>query len=185
MNALINGAAGNFLCCPEDLSPNGFKTVVDIDLNGTFNMCRYAYEALKGGGLIINISATLHYTGTPYQAAVSAAKSGIDALTVNLATEWGAEGIRVCGIAPGPIGDTEGVARLIPPPVREAMLKMIPVGRFGTTEDIGLTAVYLASAAGSYVSGTTLVVDGANWATKPPFVPKEMVKEMTNKREKA
>lgn len=107
IDILVNGAAGNFLCPPEDLSPNGFKTVVDIDLNGTFNMCRFGFAPLKATkGLILNISATLHYVGTPYQAHVSAAKAGVDALTRNLAAEWGPEGIRVCGIAPGPIGDT-------------------------------------------------------------------------------
>ncbi|MEJ2670317.1 MAG: SDR family oxidoreductase [Gammaproteobacteria bacterium] len=178
LNVLVNGAAGNFLCCPEDLSPNGFKTVVDIDLNGTFNMCRYAYEHLKQDGLILNISATLHYTGTPFQLAVSAAKSGLDALTINLATEWGADGIRVCGIAPGPIGDTEGMARLVPPDVRAEMLKLMPLGRFGTTQDIGLAAVYLASSAGSFVSGTTWVVDGGQWAAKPSLVPRDLVKQL-------
>ncbi|MEP6637384.1 MAG: SDR family NAD(P)-dependent oxidoreductase, partial [Acidobacteriota bacterium] len=108
VDIVINGAAGNFLCAAEELSPNGFGTVVDIDLKGTFNVCRAAFGELKRNqGQILNISATLHYLGTPMQLHVSAAKAGVDALTRNLAVEWGRHGIRVNAIAPGPIGDTE------------------------------------------------------------------------------
>ena len=97
----VNGAAGNFLCKAEELSPNGFGTVVDIDLKGTFNVCRATFEELKKNrGQILNISATLHYLGTPLQLHVSAAKAGVDALTRNLAVEWGRHGIRVNAIAP-------------------------------------------------------------------------------------
>ncbi len=182
LDILVNGAAGNFLCPPEVLSPNGFKTVVDIDLNGTFNMCRYGYKHLRESkGLIINISATLHYVGTPFQAHVSAAKAGVDALTVNLATDWGPEGIRVCGIAPGPIGDTEGMKRLAPGDTGEKMKKEIPLRRFGETSEIGMAAVYLASSAAAYVTGHTLVVDGGQWLTKPPMVPRAMVEQMMAK----
>ena len=102
LDILVNGAAGNFLCLAETLSPNGFGSVVDIDLKGTFHTCRAALPYLKArGGVILNISATLHYVGTAAQLHVSAAKAGIDALTRNLAVEWGAYGIRVNGIAPG------------------------------------------------------------------------------------
>jgi len=182
IDILVNGAAGNFLCPPEVLSPNGFKTVVDIDLNGTFNMCRYGYKYLRDThGLIINISATLHYVGTPFQAHVSAAKAGVDALTVNLATEWGPEGIRVCGIAPGPIGDTEGMKRLAPGDTGEKMKKDIPLRRFGETSEIGMAAVFLASSAANYITGHTLVVDGGQWLTKPPMVPRAMVEQMMAK----
>src|SRR3954453_15762202 len=115
LDILVNGAAGNFVCRAEALSPNGFGTVVDIDLKGTFNACRAALPHLKiRGGVILNISATLHYGGTVAQLHVSAAKAGVDALTRNLALEWGAFGIRVNGIAPGAIDDTEGVRRLLP-----------------------------------------------------------------------
>ena len=90
VDIVVNGAAGNFLCAPEELSPNGFGTVVDIDLKGTFNVCRAAFAELKKNrGQILNISATLHYLGTPMQLHVSAAKAGVDALTRNLAVEWG------------------------------------------------------------------------------------------------
>ena len=131
IDIVVNGAAGNFLCKAEDLSPNGFGTVVDIDLKGTFNVCRATFEQLKRThGQVLNISATLHYLGTPMQLHVSAAKAGVDALTRNLAVEWGRYGIRVNGIAPGPIEDTEGMKRLVPEPIKERLKKNIPLGRF-------------------------------------------------------
>src|SRR2546421_7504577 len=128
IDIVVNGAAGNFLCAAEELSSNGFGTVVDIDLKGTFNVCRAAFAELKKNrGQILNISATLHYLGTPMQLHVSAAKAGVDALTRNLAVEWGRHGIRVNAIAPGPIGDTEGMKRLVPEPIKEKLRQRIPV----------------------------------------------------------
>ena len=164
IDIVVNGAAGNFLCAAEELSPNGFGTVVDIDLKGTFNVCRAAFAQLKEHrGQILNISATLHYLGTPMQLHVSAAKAGVDALTRNLAVEWGRYGIRVNAIAPGPIEDTEGMKRLVPEPVKERLLKKIPVGRFGRIADIEKAAVFLCSDAASFISGVVLVVDGGHW----------------------
>lgn len=164
IDIVVNGAAGNFLCAAEELSPNGFGTVVDIDLKGTFNVCRAAFAQLKEHhGQILNISATLHYLGTPMQLHVSAAKAGVDALTRNLAVEWGRYGIRVNAIAPGPIEDTEGMKRLVPAPVKERLLKKIPVGRFGRIADIEKAAVFLCSDAASFISGVVLVVDGGHW----------------------
>jgi peroxisomal 2,4-dienoyl-CoA reductase len=164
IDIVVNGAAGNFLCAAEELSPNGFGTVVDIDLKGTFNVCRAAFSQLKEHqGQILNISATLHYLGTPMQLHVSAAKAGVDALTKNLAVEWGRYGIRVNAIAPGPIGDTEGMTRLVPEPIKEKLKKRIPLGRFGLIEDIETAAVFLCSAAASYINGAILVVDGGHW----------------------
>ena len=111
LDLLVNNAAGNFFCPSEKLSPNGFGTVIDIDAKGTWNVSRAAYDAWQKdhGGQILNISATLHYGGTPGQAHVAAAKAAVDALTRTLAVEWGPQNIRVNAIAPGPIGDTEGV----------------------------------------------------------------------------
>ncbi len=164
IDIVVNGAAGNFLCNAEQLSPNGFGTVVDIDLKGTFNVCRATFEQLKEHrGQILNISATLHYLGTPMQLHVSAAKAGVDALTRNLAVEWGRYGIRVNGIAPGPIEDTEGMQRLVPEPVKERLKKHIPLGRFGRIADIEKAAVFLCSDAAGYINGNTLVVDGGQW----------------------
>lgn len=164
LDIVVNGAAGNFLCAAEELSPNGFGTVVDIDLKGTFNVCRAAFAELKKNrGQILNISATLHYLGTPMQLHVSAAKAGVDALTRNLAVEWGRHGIRVNAIAPGPIGDTEGMKRLVPEPIKEKLRQRIPLGRFGEIADIEKAAVFLCSEAAGYINGTVLVVDGGHW----------------------
>jgi peroxisomal 2,4-dienoyl-CoA reductase len=164
IDIVVNGAAGNFLCNAEELSPNGFGTVVDIDLKGTFNVCRATFPQLKEHrGQILNISATLHYVGTPMQLHVSAAKAGVDALTRNLAVEWGRYGIRVNTIAPGPIEDTEGMKRLVPEPVKERLKKNIPLGRFGRIADIEKAAVFICSDAASFINGTVLVVDGGQW----------------------
>jgi 2,4-dienoyl-CoA reductase [(3E)-enoyl-CoA-producing], peroxisomal len=164
IDIVVNGAAGNFLCPAAELSPNGFGTVVDIDLKGTFNVCRAAFDELKKRrGQILNISATLHYLGTPLQLHVSAAKAGIDALTRNLAVEWGAFGIRVNALAPGPIEDTEGMKRLVPPDVKERLRRNIPLGRFGRIRDIEQCAVFLCSDAASFISGAVIVVDGGHW----------------------
>lgn len=164
IDIVVNGAAGNFLCLAEQLSPNGFGSVVDIDLKGTFNVCRAAFEQLKEHrGQILNISATLHYLGTPMQLHVSAAKAGVDALTRNLAVEWGRYGIRVNAIAPGPIADTEGMKRLVPEPIKEKLRQRIPLGRFGLIKDIEHAAVFLCSEAGNFINGAVLVVDGGHW----------------------
>jgi len=93
---------------------------------------------------------TLHYGGTPFQLHVSAAKAGVDALTRNLAVEWGRYGIRVNGIAPGPIEDTEGMTRLVPEPVKDKLRKRIPLGRFGRIRDIEQSAIFLCSDAASF-----------------------------------
>lgn len=164
LDIVVNGAAGNFLCAAEQLSPNGFGTVVDIDLKGTFNVSRAAFSQLKEHrGQILNISATLHYLGTPLQLHVSAAKAGVDALTRNLAVEWGRYGIRVNAIAPGPIEDTEGMRRLVPEPVKERLRQNVPLGRFGLIEDIEKAAVFLCSGAASFINGVVLIVDGGQW----------------------
>lgn len=164
VDIVVNGAAGNFLCPAEELSPNGFGTVVDIDLKGTFNVCRASFAQLKEHrGQILNISATLHYLGTPLQLHVSAAKAGVDALTRNLAVEWGRHGIRVNAIAPGPIADTEGMRRLVPAPMLEKLKTTVPLGRFGLIADIEKAAVFICSEAASFVNGVVLVVDGGHW----------------------
>ena len=164
IDIVVNGAAGNFLCAADQLSANGFGTVVDIDTKGTFNVCRAAFDALKESkGQIINISATLHYLATPMQIHVSAAKAGVDAITRNLSVEWGRHGIRVNGIAPGPIEDTEGMKRLLMPELKEKLTRRIPLQRFGRIEDIENAALFLASDAASYINGVTLVVDGGAW----------------------
>jgi peroxisomal 2,4-dienoyl-CoA reductase len=172
LDTLVNGAAGNFLAPAAGLSPNGFKTVVEIDLLGTFNASRAAFEALRtsGSGLVLNISATLHYHGTPLQIHASAAKAGVDAITRNLAVEWGPFGIRACAIAPGPIGDTEGMKRLAPGDIADKAKATIPARRFGTIDEIAAAAVFLRSPAAAYVTGHVLVVDGGHCVATPSLM---------------
>jgi peroxisomal 2,4-dienoyl-CoA reductase len=162
LDIVINGAAGNFLCPAADLTPNGFGTVLDIDAKGTWNVSRAAYTAWMHahGGQILNISATLHYGGTPAQLHVAAAKAAVDALTKNLAVEWGPKGIRVNAIAPGPIGDTEGARRLFPGPVAERLRSAIPTRRIGAIADIANLALYLLSDAAANINGAIVVCDG-------------------------
>ena len=176
LNLLVNCAAGNFLCLFEDLSLNAFKTVIDIDLNGTFNMstaCLDAFKSSKEASSIINISATLHYGATPYVGHASAAKAGIDALTRGFAVEWQKYGIRVNGIAPGPIDDTEGMNRLAPAESRKEKTNNTVGPRMGTKDDIAFAAIFLSSHAAKYISGETLVVDGGSWMHKPDMVSRE------------
>lgn len=164
LDVLINSAAGNFLCPAAGLSPNGFGTVVDIDLKGTFNACKAALPLLsRAGGAVINISATLHYGGTPLQLHAASAKAGIDALTRTLAVEWGPANIRVNGVAPGPIDETEGMARLLPPDLRARAERAIPLRRFGKAQEIADAVLFLASPASAFTTGATLVVDGGQW----------------------
>ena len=162
IDILINGAAGNFLCPAADLSPNAFGTVIDIDTKGTWNVSRAVYHAWMRahGGHILNISATLHHGGTPMQLHVSAAKAGVDALTRTLAVEWGPEGIRVNAIAPGAIGDTEGVRRLLPGDSAEAYARAVPIRRMGRIDDIANLALFLLSDAASNINGEVIASDG-------------------------
>lgn len=160
---LVCGAAGNFLAPAEKLSANGFKSVVDIDLLGSFNACRAAFDQLsQGDASILFISAGQAFVPYFAQTHAGAAKAGVDNLMQNLALEWGRFGIRSNSIAPGPIEGTEGMARLAPGDdvFHSRFQRSIPVGRYGTPDDIGQAAVFLASPLASYVTGTRLVVDG-------------------------
>jgi peroxisomal 2,4-dienoyl-CoA reductase len=172
LDILVNNAAGNFLCSLEDITSKGFQTVLEIDLMGTFNVSKAAYEALKssGKGSIINISATFHYSAMRYQAHASSAKAGVDALTRSIAVEW-APTIRCNGVAPGPIGDTEGMSRLAPGAMAEAVASSIPLHRVGTVEDVAHSCLFLASEAAAYITGHTLVVDGGSWIFQQSTIP--------------
>ena len=167
LDILVNNAAGNFVCPTKDLSPNGWRTVIDIDLNGTFHGCHAAYEHLKNskyGGSIISIITMLGVTGWPGAAHAAAAKGGILSLSRTLAVEWGGDKIRVNTISPGPIGDTEGVEKMyIKAGTGDVEVKKTALGRFGRKEDIANAAVFLASDLGAYVTGDNLVVDGGRW----------------------
>lgn len=175
LDILVNGAAGNFLSPAAALSPNGFRTVVEIDLVGSFNACKAAFEPLcrSRRGLVLNISATLHYHGTPLQIHAAAAKAGVDSLTRTLAVEWGPFGVRSVAIAPGPIGDTEGMRRLAPGDVSKRMMGHIPLRRFGTVHEVADMAVFLASDAASYITGAVFVIDGGHSVAAPSPVGQE------------
>jgi NAD(P)-dependent dehydrogenase (short-subunit alcohol dehydrogenase family) len=162
LDVLVSGAAGNFLAAGADLSPNGFKTVVDIDLLGTFNVMHMAWPHLrKPGAAVLNITAPQSWLPMPLQVHVCAAKAGIDQVTRTLAMEWGATGVRVNAIAPGPISGTEGMKRLAPTPAAHAAwTNCVPLGRFGTLHDIQGAALWLCSDAASYITGVVLPVDG-------------------------
>ena len=188
LDLLVNCAAGNFLATPEGLTPNGFRTVMEIDAIGTFTASRAAFPHLKKAGrashaCVLNISATLHYGATWYQVHASAAKAAVDSITRTLGLEWGQYGIRAAGIAPGPIQGTAGMAKLAPG-MEEMALQTIPLGTWGQKRDIAMASVFLASNAARFISGETLVVDGANWMWKIPPLPREKVSRASRGVEK-
>lgn len=175
------GAAGNFIAPISGLSPNAFKTVIDIDTIGTFNTVKatmpYLIESARKnpnpnpagttGGRFLSVSATFHYTGMPLQTHVAAAKAAIDSLMGSVALEYGPYGVTANVVAPGGIDGTEGMERLASKELMEEQRKKgargIPSGRWGSVRDIADATVYVFSDAGNYVNGATIVVDGAAW----------------------
>ncbi len=162
IDILVCGAAGNFPAAALGMSANGFKAVMDIDVLGTFNACRAAFEHLRRpGASIINISATHAFTPVPMQPHVCAAKAGVDMLTKVLAIEWGPAGVRVNVISPGPVEDTEGMRRLAPTEkIRDKVTEGIPLRRFATKDEIADLALFLCSEAATYITGAVIVCDG-------------------------
>jgi peroxisomal 2,4-dienoyl-CoA reductase len=184
IDVLVNNAAGNFYAPSATLSPNAWKSVVEIDLYGTFYCSQAVYPvmAAQGGGRIVSTSMTLHYRGWPMMAHATAAKAGVDALTRTLAVEWAPQRIRVNAIAPGPI-PTEGVRKAFTPPadsgvpdvfaaadarMAEYAKKGIPLGRWGSPRDIANMVAFLASPAGDWITGAIFVIDGGEWLAKAP-----------------
>lgn len=163
IDVLISGAAGNFLCEAKDMSSNGFKVVVDIDLVGTFHVLRQAHAHLrKPGAAVINITAPQSFVPMRYQAHASAAKAGVDQFTRVLALEWGEEGIRLNSISPGPIDGTEGFRKLMAPTPEDRAFaqQQVPLRRFGSLDDIANLALFLASPYAGYISGALVPCDG-------------------------
>ncbi|MGB3485057.1 MAG: SDR family oxidoreductase [Mycobacterium sp.] len=162
IDILISGAAGNFVSPAHTLSTNGFKSVVDIDLLGTFNVMRCAWPHLrKPGAAVINITAATAWMPTKGQIHVGAAKAGVDQVTRTLALEWGEHGVRVNAVAPGPVEGTEGMRRLAPSASAVAgWTQAVPLGRFATTADITAAVQWLCSDAAGYITGVVLNVDG-------------------------
>ena len=175
---LVNNAAANFPSPAEDLSPNAWRTVVDITLNGTFLMCReYGRRLLEVGapGSIINVGATYAWTGGPGFAHSAAAKAGVKNLTETLAVEWGPYGIQVNSLVPG-LMPHEDMTADIQGNLAATSDKDVcqPAMRVGQRQELGWAATFLASPFARFISGHTLVVDGANWQrralTNPPVV---------------
>jgi NAD(P)-dependent dehydrogenase (short-subunit alcohol dehydrogenase family) len=168
IDILLCAAAGNFPAPVAGMSANGFKAVIDIDLLGTFNTCRAAYEFLrKPGASVISISANHATVPIAAQSHVCAAKAGVELLTKTLAIEWGPLGIRANCITPGPTADTEGMARLAP--TEEARCRVersIPLRRYGTKDELADLALFLCSDAASYITGAVYLCDGGQSLTR-------------------
>jgi len=164
IDILVCAAAGNFPAPVTGMSANGFKAVIDIDLLGTFNTCRAGFEFLrKPGASIISISATHAQTPIANQSHVCAAKAGIELLMKTLAIEWGPQGIRANCITPGPTADTEGMRRLAPTEEdRRRVERNVPLGRFGTKDELADLALFLCSSAASYITGAIFHCDGGS-----------------------
>jgi NAD(P)-dependent dehydrogenase (short-subunit alcohol dehydrogenase family) len=164
LDVLVNNHGASIASSSLDLSPGGWRAVIGINLDGVFfcskAAARYFIER-KVPGTIINISSTAGVHGSAHMLPYGAGKAGVMNLTISHASEWGHHGIRVNCIAPGPI-DTEGAApRVWPnPKVKEMVARSRALGRFGRVEEIAFPCLFLASDASSYVTGTTLIIDG-------------------------
>ena len=161
-DVVISGAAGNFPALANTMSPNAFKSVIDIDLLGTYHVMRAVFPLLnKPGASVINISAPQAQIPMIAQAHVCAAKAGVDMITRCLANEWGPSGVRINSIIPGPIAGTEGMSRLAPTPAAmKACEQSVPLQRLGNPSDIANACVFLASPMASYITGAIIPVDG-------------------------
>lgn len=173
IDALIAGAAGNFLCPAEDLSPNGFKAVIDIDLLGTFYAARAAFEHMtKPGASVLAISAGQSLVPIPNQIHANAAKAGVNMVIQTLANEWGVHGIRANVLIPGPIEGTEGIRRLVPDEAaKRHVTASIPLGRFGETGEVADLAAFLVSDAAAYITGAVIPCDGGALLTRARLSP--------------
>jgi NAD(P)-dependent dehydrogenase (short-subunit alcohol dehydrogenase family) len=189
IDGLVNNAAGNFLSASEDLSPNAFKSVVDIVLHGSFNASQHFGKALISSGKrgsIVNIVTTYTESGGAFILPSACAKAGVYAMTTSLAYEWGMYGIRVNSIAPGPF-PTEGAwSRLIPPGAEKPFKERIPLGRYGEQPELANLAAFLMSDLSSYITGECVTIDGGERLAGAEFnflsqiAPREQLKAMFN-----
>ena len=167
IDILLNNAAGNFISPTEDLSPNAFKTIVDIVLNGTFNCTQEVGKVMrkKDGGVILNIVTTYAWTGSGYVVPSACAKAGVLAMTRSLAVEWAKYGIRTVAIAPGPFPTKGAWSRLAPPGlgIEKKMKNRIPLKRMGEHIELANLASYLVSDESGYINGEVVTIDGGEW----------------------
>ncbi|HEV8147955.1 MAG TPA: SDR family oxidoreductase [Bryobacteraceae bacterium] len=175
IDIVLCGAAGNFPAPVLGMSANGFKAVIDIDLIGTFNTCRAAYEHLrKPGASVIAISASHAFQAIANQAHVCAGKAGVDLLIKTLAIEWGPAGVRCNCITPGPTAETEGMARLAPTEAaRKGVEARVPLQRFGTKDELADLALFLCSSAAAYITGGVYLCDGGSSLSRSGSVTPE------------
>ena len=167
VDILVNNAAGNFLCPTEDLSPNGFASVVGIVLNGSFHATLAAGRRMIAsgrGGTILNLLVTYAWMGSGLVVPSAAAKAGVLAMTRSLAVEWAKYKIRVNAIAPGPF-PTDGAWKALVPTeeVAEAAKARVPLGRYGEHEELANLASYLVSDYSGYITGECVTIDGGAW----------------------
>ena len=169
IDIIVAGAAGNFPAPVLGMSANAFRAVIDIDLLGTFNTLRAAYEHLRRpGASVIAISAAQATVPIAFQSHVCAAKAGVELLMQTLAIEWGPEGVRLNCVTPGPTADTEGMRRLAPAQeIEQALAATIPLRRFGTKDEIADLTLFLCSDAAAYITGATFVCDGGHSLSVP------------------
>jgi len=167
IDLLVNNAGGQYLSPAEDITPKGFRTVIRLNVEGTWLMTHaVATRAMipeERGGKIVNVTLSPHH-GLPGMAHSSAARAAVENLTRVLSIEWARFGIRLTAVAPGPMA-TETLRTKYPQPVVEGVAGTVPLGRLGTEEEFGWLVAYLASPAGDYFSGAVLTLDGArdNW----------------------
>jgi NAD(P)-dependent dehydrogenase (short-subunit alcohol dehydrogenase family) len=164
VDIVVSGAAGNFHAPAAHLSANGFKTVIDIDLIGGFNVLRASFPHLrKPGAALLSVTAPGAVRPSLFQVHANAAKAGINMMTQCLAMEWGPAGVRVNAVSPGPIAGTEGMARLASTPEREQAVKSrLALRDYGRIEDIAQTALFLCSDAARYITGSIVDCDGGS-----------------------
>lgn len=179
LSIVVCGAAGNFPALATGMSANAFKSVIDIDLLGTFNTCKACFDHLgRPGASIVTISAPQAVQAMVLQSHVCAAKAGVDMITRTLALEWGPLGVRLNGVIPGAVADTEGMDRLAPPgPIRDALAAQLPLRRVATKDDIADMVIFLCSDAAKYVTGAIIPCDGgmttAGMAIQTPVPPQK------------
>lgn len=172
LDVLVNNAAGNFIVPFDQMSRNAWNSVVNIVLNGTFNVTKAAFPLMKEkGGSVTNMVATYAWMASPFVSHSGAAKAGVLNLTRSLAIEWASYGIRCNALAPGAVitKNASGNLGFSDEDGQQRLMNTIPLRRFGTAEEMALAALWLSSPAASYVTGECLVVDGGQWLSGGMF----------------